>query len=163
MNTTFWDVTPCLHAYLKIPPWEWRQNVPLTHQRTSAILHGCTYQKVVHLIFTAVWTPSLTELKLFLCDLDEFKLLQHINLVICFRPFCHLWVKNEYEAEIAVSALQGIRMAGNKLLVARAEKLLNTFKLPVDVWSCKRIADVDAGTLQNFAVRCLMCVIRVYR
>ncbi|PNF28121.1 hypothetical protein B7P43_G11870 [Cryptotermes secundus] len=48
-------------------------------------------------------------------------------------PFCHLWVKNEYEAEIAVSALQGIRMAGNKLLVARAEKLLNTFKLPVDV------------------------------
>jgi hypothetical protein len=42
-------------------------------------------------------------------------------------------VKNEYEAEIAESALQGIRMAGNKLLVARAEKLLNTFKQPVNI------------------------------
>jgi hypothetical protein len=90
-------------------------------------------QKMVDLIFTAVRTPSLTELKLFLCDLDEFKLLQHINLVIYFRPFCHLWVKNGYEAEIAVSALQGILMAGNKLLVARAEKLLNTFEQPMNV------------------------------
>lgn len=97
------------------------------------MLQGCTYQKMVHIIFTAVWTPGLAELKLFLCDLDEFKLLQHINLEIYFRPFCHLWVKNEYEAEIAESALQGIRMAGNNLLVARSEKLLNTCKQLVNV------------------------------
>jgi hypothetical protein len=45
-----------------------------------------------------------------------------------FRPFCHLWVKDEHEAEKAESLLQGFHMAGNKLLVARAEKLLNTFK-----------------------------------
>jgi hypothetical protein len=50
-----------------------------------------------------------------------------------FRPFCHLWVKDEYEAEIAEAALQGICMAGNKLLVARAEKLLITFKQPTNV------------------------------
>lgn len=48
-------------------------------------------------------------------------------------PFCHLWVKNDYEAEIAESALQGIWMAGNKLLVARAEKLLNTFRQCVNI------------------------------
>jgi hypothetical protein len=50
-------------------------------------------------------------------------------------------------------------MAGNKLLVARAEKLLNTFKQPVNIWSFTKIADVDARALQNFPVRCLFYVI----
>jgi hypothetical protein len=39
---------------------------------------------------------------------------------------------SEYEAELAETALQGIRMAGNKLLVARAEKLLNTSQQPMN-------------------------------
>jgi hypothetical protein len=81
-------------------------------------------------MFTAMSASGLTELKLFLCDLDNLKLLHRIGLVMCFRPFCHLWVKDEYEAERAVSALHGVHMAGNKLLVARADKLLNACKQP---------------------------------
>jgi hypothetical protein len=41
--------------------------------------------------------------------------------------FCHLWMENEYEAEMAEVVLGGACMEGNTLLVARAENLLCAF------------------------------------
>ncbi|KDR22726.1 uncharacterized protein LOC110826564 isoform X3 [Zootermopsis nevadensis] len=40
-------------------------------------------------------------------------------------PFCRVWLKNEYDAQIMEFELKGSFMGGKKLLVARAEKLLN--------------------------------------
>lgn len=39
-------------------------------------------------------------------------------------PFCHLWMENDYEAEMAELTLRGAYMEGKMLLVARVEKLL---------------------------------------
>lgn len=51
--------------------------------------------------------------------------IQDINFLIHFSPFCRVWLKNEYDAQIMEFELKGSFMGGKKLLVARAEKLLN--------------------------------------
>jgi hypothetical protein len=49
------------------------------------------------------------------------------TFVIYFRRLCHLWMENDYEAEMAEAFLRGACLDGNTLLVARAEKLLSAF------------------------------------